>query len=321
MSIAVVVPTFRRPDDLRRCLDALAVQVRAPDEVVVVLRREDEKSRRVIESRPAEPLRVRQVAVSETGVVAALTAGLDAVRSEIVAITDDDSVPAPDWLARLERHYLDDARVGAVGGRDWVHTGGRLLDGSAAQVGLVRWYGRIIGNHHLGVGPARAVDVLKGVNMSFRAGALDGLRPDGRLLGSGAQVHFELGLCLALIHRGWTIVYDPAVAVDHYPAARFDEDARDAPSRRALAHAAHNELYLLLRWLPAWRRPFAVGFAFVFGSRNAPGVAVLAERLLREGNAPAVLERFAAAQRGRLRAIATSLALPVAGRRHRRDLT
>ena len=36
MKITVLVPTYRRTSDLARCLDALARQRRAPDEVLVV---------------------------------------------------------------------------------------------------------------------------------------------------------------------------------------------------------------------------------------------------------------------------------------------
>jgi glycosyltransferase involved in cell wall biosynthesis len=305
LRVAVVVPTFRRPDDLRRCLEGLSAQTRPADEVLVVTREEDAETRQALSSQDM-PLEVRRVDVFEAGVVAALTAGLDAVRADVVAITDDDAVPAPDWLARIERHFRSDATVAAVGGRDRVHEAGRVLNGARHEVGRVRWYGRVIGNHHLGVGGPRAVELLKGVNMSFRVTALGALRPDARLLGRGAQVHFELGLCLALARRGWKIVYDPAVTVDHYPACRFDDDQRGAPSFGALCDAAHNELYLLMRWLPAWRKPFALGYAFlVGGSRASPGILIVGVRLVRGSDAAALVRRFLAAQRGRLRAIAT----------------
>jgi glycosyltransferase involved in cell wall biosynthesis len=305
LRVAVVVPTFRRPDDLRRCLGGLSAQTRPADEVLVVTREEDAETRQALSSQDM-PLDVRRVDVLEAGVVAALTAGLDAVRADVVAITDDDAVPAPDWLARIERHFRSDAAVAAAGGRDRVHEAGRVLNGARHEVGRVRWYGRVIGNHHLGVGGPRAVELLKGVNMSFRVTALGALRPDTRLLGRGAQVHFELGLCLALARRGWKIVYDPAVTVDHYPACRFDDDQRGAPSFGALCDAAHNELYLLMRWLPAWRKPFALGYAFlVGGSRESPGILIVAVRLVRGSDAAALVRRFLAAQRGRLRAIAT----------------
>jgi cellulose synthase/poly-beta-1,6-N-acetylglucosamine synthase-like glycosyltransferase len=308
LTITVLVPTFRRSKELDRCLQSLAAQERLPDEVVVVVREPDQETQRVLQDRPTGELGLRHVTVSAPGVVAALTVGLNSVRTDLVAITDDDVIAPRDWLTRVERHFRDDATVGAVGGRDWVHAGDGVLDGARREVGKVRWYGRVIGNHHLGVGDPRPVDVLKGANMSFRTRALDETRPDKSLKGQGAQVHFELGLCLALARRKWKILYDPSLAVHHYPASRFDEDARDAPSLRALAYAAHNELYLLLRWLPVWRKPFALAYALLVGSRRGPGVVILVERLARERNPAAVTARARAAQRGRVAAISTLLA-------------
>jgi GT2 family glycosyltransferase len=306
-SITVLVPTFRRPGHLRRCLASLAIQERRPDEVIVVVRQDDQESLRVLGDVPSAVLGVRHVTVCEPGVVAALSAGIDAVRTDVVAITDDDVVAIPDWLARVESHFRSDATLGALGGRDWLHQGDRLLDGERREVGQVRWYGRVIGNHHLGVGAPRAVDILKGANMSVRAAALPDVRPDARLLGQGAQVHFEVGMCLALARHKWTVLYDPAVAVHHFPGPRFDEDARDRPSLAALANETHNELYLLLRWLPLWRKPFALAYALLVGYRRTPGIALLAERIFRERNATAVTARFWAAERGRVRGIFTAL--------------
>ncbi|RAG65491.1 hypothetical protein DN536_36710, partial [Burkholderia multivorans] len=36
---------------------------------------------------------------------------------------------------------------------------------------------------------------------------------------------------------GWKLMYDPAIAVDHYPAERFDDDRRDARSAVRAADA------------------------------------------------------------------------------------
>ncbi|MCJ8281094.1 MAG: glycosyltransferase, partial [Rivularia sp. ALOHA_DT_140] len=41
MSIAVIVPTYRRSQDLARCLKALQNQTRPADEVIVVVRDTD----------------------------------------------------------------------------------------------------------------------------------------------------------------------------------------------------------------------------------------------------------------------------------------
>ena len=78
-------------------------------------------------------------------------------------------------------------------------------------------------------------------------------------------------------------MYDPAVSVDHYPADRFEDDSRLGPvTGETLEHVIHNETYLLLKWLPWWRRLAALAYWSLVGTRFAPGLLVLAERLLRE---------------------------------------
>ena len=47
-----------------------------------------------------------------------LNVGIGATIESIVAITDDDAEPRPDWLARLIGHFAVKS-VGGVGGRDW----------------------------------------------------------------------------------------------------------------------------------------------------------------------------------------------------------
>ena len=243
---------------------------------------------------------LRTVAVSVPGVVSALNAGLAAAQGDIMAITDDDTVPRPDWIQRIELHFRGNDELGGVGGRDWVHHDDKIEDGRAVMVGRVRWYGRVIGNHHLGVGGPREVDVLKGANMSYRRPAVHEIGFDDRVRGSGAQVHFELALGLAVKRAGWKLIYDPAVAVDHYPAQRFDDYQRDKPSLQGLQNAVHNETYALLRWLPWWRKPLAFVYGLLVGTRLAPGLMVAGERWVRQSDREAVGRRFRASMRGRL---------------------
>ena len=47
MKISVIVPTYRRPEYLRRCVKAIAEQTRNPDEVIVVIRETDSASKRI----------------------------------------------------------------------------------------------------------------------------------------------------------------------------------------------------------------------------------------------------------------------------------
>jgi hypothetical protein len=206
----------------------------------------------------------------------------------------------------VERHFDADPALGALGGRDWLHP--PSPEAEQQTVGRVRWYGRLIGNHHLGAGPPREVDVLKGANLSLRLAALGGTRLDERLRGAGAQVHWEIDLCYAVRRAGWKLLYDPAVCVDHYPAERFDDELRLGPAAGVtLEHVIHNETYLLLKWLPWRRRAAALAYWGAVGTRNSPGVLALAERLLRDGNRRAVLDRYRAGRRGRRQGLRTFL--------------
>jgi len=249
MIISVIVPTYCRPKDLQHCLDALKKQARAPDEVLVVVRDNDAKTWAMLEDISLGHLTLRAAAVTTPGHVAALNAGLDATRGDIITITDDDTAPRPDWLARIENHFQADPRVGGVGGRDWVREGDRVHD-EARVVGKVQWFGRMVGNHHLGVGRPREVDILKGANMSFRRAAVDGIRFDERLRGTGAQQSADCAFCLVVKRAGWRLIYDPAVAVDHYPAPRFLGDSRAPVSAMEVRNDVHNKTLMLLEYLP-----------------------------------------------------------------------
>ncbi len=231
-----------------------------------------------LKSLSVDVLPLNTVTVSIPGQVAALNAGLDVAQGDIIAITDDDAAPHVDWLERIEKHFLSDERVGGVGGRDWVYHDTGLEDGARQVVGKVQWFGRAIGDHHLGVGEPREVDIFKGANMSFRRSAIANLRFDERLRGTGAQVHNDMAFSLALKRTGWKLIYDPKVAVDHFEGKRFDEDQRkkDAEQRKkfndiAVINAVHNETLILLEHLSPLQRAVFVVWAVFVGTRVSPG--------------------------------------------------
>jgi hypothetical protein len=282
------------------CLRALALQDRPPDEIIVVVRPEDTAS---LELLAGEAGRVRTVLVELPGVVAAMNAGADASTGDVVALTDDDARPFPDWISRLLAVYASDPAVGAVGGRDWVHVEVGLLDGSEPVVGVVNWFGGGTGNHHLGVGPARDVDVLKGANLSMRGALLRRLRFDERLVGVGTEHHWELPLCLAARRMGYRVVYDPAIAVDHFTRPRVD-DTRDF-GEREVRDAAHNETLALLEHLPPHKQSMHLAWAMAIGSRTSPGLAQSVRLLLTSGDGRLALLR--GNLRGRAQAIGTYL--------------
>lgn len=300
LTLTVLIPTFKRPADLNRCLDALKKQDRLPDQVVITVRDIDTETTTFLDHYDAAPLAITRVTVNEPGVIAAMNAGLTQVTGEITVLTDDDTAGYPDWLQRIEAHFLADPKVGGVGGRD--HQA--IHPGAEPVVGIVQYMGRIVGNHHLGVGPARPVDILKGANSAYRTEPLQKIGFDTRLLGGGAQVNWELGLGLAFQRAGWKLIYDPEVQLDHYVAVRHDDDQfhrGGAYNPTTHEQAIYNETIFLWEDFSAPRKlAFLVWFLLV-GTRSEPGV-VQVVRLILQRNLPA-LRRIRPTLRGRFRAI------------------
>ena len=295
-TVSVLVPSWRRPDALKRCLYALGRQTQAPFEVVVGLRANDTESTDCLDALGVTlPFPIRCAVTAEPGVIAAMNAALAECRGDIIALTDDDTEPHADWIERISMGF-DDAQIGGVGGRDW-QTKERT---DRSDVGRVQWFGRVIGNHHLGAGPARAVDVLKGANAAYRAPLLRAVGFDTRLLGTGAQMFWELALCLPLRRAGWTLVFDPKIAVDHHIAPRHGDDQRHrglfafAPQRDAV----HNETLVLLEYQHGFSRLAFVAWAWLVGTRTEPGLAQL-PRLLLLGDRTAIA-RWRATLAGRM---------------------
>jgi (heptosyl)LPS beta-1,4-glucosyltransferase len=278
MLITTLIPTYYRPRDLVRCLRAIAQQTRPADELIVIIRDTDTATWDVVqgdEVRTLELPQMRCLSVQESGVVAALNIGLKEFKGDVVVMTDDDAAPHPDWLARIEAHFLADEQLGGLGGRDWRYDGETLLQqGEAQVVGKVQGFGRLIGNHHLGVGAARPVDMLKGVNMSWRREAIAPLQFDTRLLGNGAQVHNELALSLAVKRAGWKLLYDPAIAVDHYEGDRRTEDRVGYfdSSMEAVFNSSYNEALILWEHFSPLQRMLYGLWSFLIGSRQVPGL-------------------------------------------------
>lgn len=273
MQIAVLIPTYKRPDDLRRCLDAVALQTRKPDDVIVVVRDSDQETVEMLQGIDAQSRGIRTVTVTVPGQVQALNAGLASAQTDVVAITDDDAAPHPDWTERIVAHFEANERVGGVGGRDRMHVGGALQTGQKAVVGRVPLIGRHVGNHHLGFGGPRDVHMLKGVNGAYRTKAIRDIGFDTRLRGTGAQVHWEISLGIALRRAGWKLIYDPAILVDHFLAKRFDEDQRNTFNALAVRNMAYNETLIRMDQLSELGKLVFLAWAFVIGTKATPGLA------------------------------------------------
>ena len=270
MTISVIVPTYNRVEALLNCMQGIKRQTRYPDEIIVVVRNTDERTLQYLSTITIKNVKV--VLIEQTGVIAALNFGIQQSSGSILVLTDDDTVPYTNWLEKIESYYLTKPNVGGVGGRDIVHSRGKAIPAVKQTVGIIKPYGRIIGNHHIGIGNAREVDILKGANMSFRKEAIQGLKFDERLKGTGAQVYNEMEISLSVKKKGWKLIYDPQLCVDHFPAERFDEDRRNGFNETAFFNMAHNETYSILKHFKFVNRIVYLFWAVIVGSKSSPGV-------------------------------------------------
>ena len=306
MKISVVVPTYARAQELNRCLQALSQQILPPDEIIVVCRKTDAETLDMIAQWSPKLASLRTVFVQHAGQVVALNAGIEAAKGEILSFTDDDASPWPDWTAKIHVHFTSNSAIGGVGGRDWEYRGGKLETGEKTDVGRLTWFGRAVGNHHLGAGEAREIQFLKGANMSYRRAAIAAHRFDKRLRGRGAQVCNDMAFALLLRRYGWKMRYDPLVCVDHFPAPRLDNDQRNGFDFEAATNRIHNETLVVLEELPRLRWIAFWIWALLIGTKISPGIAILPWAVKAKGGAPGELLRASAC--GRFGAIKTYLA-------------
>jgi GT2 family glycosyltransferase len=116
--ISVVVPTYRRPDLIERCLRALQSQDVSPSEFEII----------VVDDEPAEATRqrveslrmdcgARTTYIANRGVhgpAAARNLGWQTARAPLIAFTDDDCIPQATWL-RAGLEAMGDGTDAAMG--------------------------------------------------------------------------------------------------------------------------------------------------------------------------------------------------------------
>lgn len=188
---------------------------------------------------------------------------------------DDDAVAPADWIARHLVHYSEPG-VGVVGGPadNFTPDGSEYPDRDREPVGIVRWYGRIIGNMHdhpreWRERPAQPVDHVVGNNMSLRRSAIGTF--ESRLK-SYWQL-FELDACLQAKARGFDVRFDFGNVVGHYPSTHVFAAGRSGDLAAKVDNFAHNQAFVLSKHSPLHLRAVRLGYLLLVGNSSTPGLA------------------------------------------------
>ncbi|NDJ52426.1 MAG: glycosyltransferase [Chloroflexi bacterium] len=119
IQVSVVIPTYNRVADLQDCLAALEQQTLPLDqfEVIVVDDGSPDHTADYLKQKATDtPLNLRPITQRNQGPAAARNTGIEAAQGDLIVFTDDDCVPAPDWLHNLVVALPPDERCAGVGG-------------------------------------------------------------------------------------------------------------------------------------------------------------------------------------------------------------
>jgi GT2 family glycosyltransferase len=202
LAAAVVIGTRNRTQLLARCLSALEAQTYRPAEIVVVNDASTDGTHAFLDHhsrRSAARLRAIHLP-GQMGPAAARNRGIASCTSPLVAFTDDDCEPEPDWLRCLVSSLqIQPAEVAGVGGR--------VL---AASPGLIGEYM----THHGILEPPPSLSYLVTANCAYRRAAIAAVGGfDERVKAPGGE---DPGLAFALRKRGYRFELCPGAVVRHH---------------------------------------------------------------------------------------------------------
>src|SRR5437016_3287248 len=138
-TIGVLIPTYKRTEELLRCITALEQQTHPADDVIMVVRDDDLITRSALDTYATKSLPIRIVTVTTPGLVAARNVGIDACKTDVLAMIDDDTSPHSDWLARVLEDFRNDPALGGLGGRDRCFDGQAFDESKMPVVGQLQW--------------------------------------------------------------------------------------------------------------------------------------------------------------------------------------
>lgn len=249
---SVAISTRDRPEALARCLDALATGNLPPREIVVVDQSRTAATRTVVEERRAVGLPIRWISQEPRGLGTSQNAAVRAATGAVVAVTDDDCVPDPGWLATIARIFAEPDAPDVLAGRvlPLPPEGDRLYPVSSRLSTKRRDFQDRAVPWHLGSGNNFA---LRRTWFLRIGGCDERLGP-----GSAARGGVDMDLFYRLLRAGARARYEPDVLVFH--------------ERQTLAERAGRR--------PMYGRGMGACFALWFSQGDAYALPVLGRWLL-----------------------------------------
>lgn len=217
--VSVLLSTRNRCDKLRLFLDAMkssGATGLTPTEVLIIDNGSSDSTKEVVEEYTSlENPVVRYRLESRPGKSRAINQALCEARGEIIALTDDDCIPAPDWLETIVKEFNSDRELSVLGGRIELYD-----ERDVQQATLLSRDRRLITSGWEII----AFPAIIGANMAFRKTAIKAIHGFDPLLGPGAKCKAveDLDIIYRSLKKGFKIVYSPDVIVLHNHGRRTE---------------------------------------------------------------------------------------------------
>lgn len=196
ISVTIVIPAYNEEFHLKACLDSIAAQHTKPDTVIVVDNNSHDNTAQVAASYPF----VTVVHEQRQGIVHARNAGFNAVKSQLIARIDADTVLPPSWVDEIKRHYTLRGQRAAL----FAATGPSYFRNRLGQVLwyplhrlLFFWASRLFARHH----------TISGSNMYMTRAAWECVADEVCLR---TDIHEDMDLAIHLYHAGVPIIFSRA---------------------------------------------------------------------------------------------------------------
>jgi cellulose synthase/poly-beta-1,6-N-acetylglucosamine synthase-like glycosyltransferase len=217
MDVSLIICTRNRCTQLARCLDSVKqIEFDRPWELILVDNGSVDETAAVVHKFIDEcQILVTHLSEKKSGKSNALNAALRMSRGKILAFTDDDCYPKPDFLACIWAAF-EDPSVGYITGRIMLH------DPADARMTINESTEPLTfpGNSLIGSG------TISGANMAFRHEVLrdiDGFDP---FFGPGSPylaIAEDLDVAGRASARGWKGEYRPEIVVSHHHGRKVSD--------------------------------------------------------------------------------------------------
>lgn len=209
MKVSVIVCTRNRHDLISDCLDALCRNGYNDLEILVIDQSTDCLTSDIVLDKATADSRIRLVPTTTIGLSRARNTGIKESRGDVVAFTDDDCVPADDWVERIVGMLSEKPSVSAVYGRSlpWnkVWPGERPVAIKTDR--MPKFF----------TGRRNPWKIGHGCNMAFRGNVLSEVGAFDEALGPGGALRNcdDADFTYRLLAKGLAAYYEPEVLVYH----------------------------------------------------------------------------------------------------------